>query len=107
VKTAIALLAATLLCGCNKTTSPERSEVEYTNSIQEELNTQTRIADFAYAYGKAEAVIEAQREKFGSDFGKNINIPDHSQSDMEKQVRDIFWNLQTNTAARDRVNSGE
>jgi len=104
MKASIALLAVALLfgCGCNK--SAAVVQAEYTNSIEGELNTQRKIADFAYAYGYAQAVVEANREKFGNNFDRNLNIPEQSQADMDRQVAQIFWDLRTNATARDRVN---
>ncbi len=98
-------LVAALLCGCGCNKSADVVQAEYTNSIAGELNTQRKIADFAYAYGQAQAVVEANREKFGNNFDRNLNIPEQSQTDMERQVAQIFWDLRTKAAARNRVNN--
>ena len=94
-----------LLAGCGQKPAAPVIQAEYTNSIAGELETQRLLADWAYTYGHAQAVIEAQREKFGSDFEKGA-VPEHSQEDMERQAADIFWYQRTNATARARVNSG-
>jgi hypothetical protein len=101
----IVIISVAGMCGCRPSAGPENHQPEYTNTITGELKQQEKIADFAYEYGKSEAVIAAEREKFGKDYASNMQVPVMSQTDMEQQVAEIFWNLQTNSAAFERANN--
>jgi hypothetical protein len=107
VKICLAGICLVAVAGCGKKqNAAPLSPAEYTNSLRSELSTQIKVANFAYAYGKAEATIQYEREKAGTLFN-SLNAPEHSQADLERQVTETFWMLQTNPAARARVNSDQ
>jgi hypothetical protein len=100
-------IAACLVAGCSK--PPVSAAPEYTNSFAGEINQRVLTVQYGYAAGYARALVEEEQEKMGNSITNGLYAssgPDTKADVVSKTIAN-FWYLQTNSAARARVNGDQ